>query len=1052
MIRGAIFSTMLLGFATFANAHSPGRHNHVHAILQRDDSSNISAVADICAAEASDDYDLPIHIAGIFILFAVSSLGIYGTIALGSSKLQNNPNVLLLLQIIKFFGAGVIVATAWIHMLPGAFGQFTSPCLEGWWTIYGGNWVGAFGLLAAFIVQLVELTRLFFTTQFVAISKQDKRIKDQHSHKAIDIETQSTTRLHVSDQLVADVKLVDVTGHVHGEEIVLRDLSTVLLEAGIIFHSVIIGLALGTATSEFNTLLIALAFHQMFEGMALGTRIAELQTSFWRKVFVYGIAYPLTTPLGTAIGIGIRSTFNENSQAIILTQGIFDSLSAGVLIYNVYVELISVEMNHNSVFRQQSTLRKSIMFANASRKPLFDKILIANRGEIACRVERTAVKLGIKTVAVYSEADKNAMHVQMADEAYLIGPPPSSESYLRADKIIQIAKDSGAQAIHPGYGFLSENATFADQVTKAGLTFIGPPVDAIIAMGSKSASKIIMTNAGVPVVPGYHGEEQGVDYLKKQADVIGYPVLIKAIMGGGGKGMRIVDKPEDFEAMLESSRREAQKSFGDTKVLVEKYLVRPRHVEVQVFADKLGNAVYLFERDCSVQRRHQKILEEAPAPGLTQALREDLGNKAVAAARAVKYVGAGTVEFILDTTTNKFYFMEMNTRLQVEHPVTEMVTGTDLVHWQLEVAAGNPLPLLQHQLALNGHAFEARIYAENPNNNFLPDTGPLLHLKTPVASPSIRIETGVREGDAVSVYYDPMISKLVVHGEDRTAALRVLRKALGEFEVVGLKTNIEFLKALAGNQGFVDADVETGFIKKREADLFPPPSPLPPLVIAQAALSILIKQLRASQKEARLSQDYYSPWNQIAFRLNHAMSTTITFIDNSKTCNVVVEYISPDTLSMTVTDGTGAVTRYDSVTLNWKGMDVFSSSDAIEVVADVGGRKVRGNVVWERNIDGETCHVFQDGVNYTITKPLPTYLTHAASIGGASDVRTPMPCKISSVSVKVGQKVEKGQTLVILEAMKMEHVMKAPEAGVIKKVHYSVGDLVAEKKLLISFE
>ncbi|TPX41099.1 hypothetical protein SeMB42_g04279 [Synchytrium endobioticum] len=680
---------------------------------------------------------------------------------------------------------------------------------------------------------------------------------------------------------------------------------------------------------------------------------------------------------------------------------------------------------------------------NAPRKPLFDKILIANRGEIAVRVAKTARKLGVKTVAVYSEADKNAMHVQMADEAYLIGPPPSSESYLRADKIIQVAEQSGAQAIHPGYGFLSENATFAAQVTKAGLAFIGPPVDAIIAMGSKSASKVIMTTARVPVVPGYHGEDQSVENLKKQADLIGYPVLIKAIMGGGGKGMRIVEMPEDFEAMLESSRREAQKSFGDTKVLVEKYLVRPRHVEVQIFADTLGNAVYLFERDCSVQRRHQKILEEAPAPGLTQALRDDLGNKAVAAARAVKYVGAGTVEFILDTDTNKFYFMEMNTRLQVEHPVTEMVTGTDLVHWQLEVAAGNSLPMNQRQLALNGHAFEARIYAENPNNNFLPDVGPLLHLRTPSPSASIRVETGVRQGDAVSVYYDPMISKLVVHGEDRTAALRVLRKALGEFEVVGLKTNVEFLKALAKNQGFIDGDVETGFIKKREKSLFPEPVPLPPLVIAQAALSILMKEVKASHKEAKLSQDCYSPWNQAGFRLNHLMTRTMTLQDDNRPCTITIEYIHENTLSMTVQDTTGAVTKYDNVTINWNAMEVlFEESATVEVVADIGGRKLRGNCIWEGAF-GQNCHVFQDGTKYTVSKALPIHISQSSQIGEAGDLRTPMPCKIASINVKVGQKVEKGQTLIILEAMKMEHTMKAPEAGVVKKIYYHVGDLVA---------
>lgn len=445
--------------------------------------------------------------------------------------------------------------------------------------------------------------------------------------------------------------------------------------------------------------------------------------------------------------------------------------------------------------------------------PLFDKILIANRGEIACRVMRTAKKLGIQTVSVYSEADKDSLAVMMADEAYCIGPASSSKSYLNVDKILEVAHLTKAQAIHPGYGFLSENSSFADRVAKEGLEFIGPPSSAIVAMGSKSASKDIMIAAGVPVVPGYHGSNQDSTFLHKQASNMGYPVLIKAVKGGGGKGMRIVHTSEEFQEMLQSSRREATKHFSDDVVLIEKYITRPRHVEVQVFADKSGNAVYLFERDCSVQRRHQKILEEAPGPLISEELRKSLGEKAVAAAKAVGYVGAGTVEFILDKDTEQFYFMEMNTRLQVEHPITEMVTGTDLVDWQLRVAAGNRLPLLQHELKLKGHSFEARIYAENPSNDFLPDSGKLVHLRMPAESKSVRIETGVREGDLVSIHYDPMISKLVVWGETRTEALRVLRKALGEFEVVGPQTNIEFLKALASHPSFIEGDVDTGFIK-----------------------------------------------------------------------------------------------------------------------------------------------------------------------------------------------------------------------------------------------
>ncbi|KAI9069160.1 hypothetical protein FKP32DRAFT_1753998, partial [Trametes sanguinea] len=510
----------------------------------------------------------------------------------------------------------------------------------------------------------------------------------------------------------------------------------------------------------------------------------------------------------------------------------------------------------------------------SDHKPLFDKILIANRGEIACRVIRTANKLGVKTVAVYSEVDANALHVRLADEAYCIGPAPSSESYLRIDKIIDVCKRSGAQAVHPGYGFLSENAEFAERLAKEGIVFIGPPASAIVSMGSKSESKNIMSAAGVPVVPGYHGTNQDPKLLQDEASRIGYPVLIKAVHGGGGKGMRIVHSASEFPEALASAQREALKGFGNADVLVEKYITRPRHVEVQVFADQRGGCVSLWERDCSVQRRNQKIIEEAPAPGLSPELRADLSAKAVAAAKAVNYVGAGTVEFIFDNDTQKFYFMEMNTRLQVEHPVTEMITGLDLVEWQLEVAAGNPLPLDQRSIPLVGHAFEARIYAENPRNNFLPDSGQLLYLSTPepthtfapsvaehhlAASPSasggagdfhpvvntsaaltpvVRLEQGFEQGAQIGVFYDPMIAKLVVHGRDRTEALRVLRRALEEYRVVGVATNVEFLRTLAGNDAFVRAEVETGFIPKHFDELFPPLPEPSHEVLAQAALYV----------------------------------------------------------------------------------------------------------------------------------------------------------------------------------------------------------------------
>ncbi|KAI8843527.1 carbamoyl-phosphate synthase L chain, ATP binding domain-containing protein [Chytriomyces cf. hyalinus JEL632] len=682
--------------------------------------------------------------------------------------------------------------------------------------------------------------------------------------------------------------------------------------------------------------------------------------------------------------------------------------------------------------------------SGAETKPLFNKILIANRGEIAIRVMRTAKRLGVKTVAVFSEADRDAQHVKMADEAYLIGPAASAESYLRMDKIIQVAQRSGAQAIHPGYGFLSENAAFADAVTKAGMVFIGPPAQAIIDMGSKSESKKIMEAAGVPCVPGYHGAEQDPAHLKDQADAMGYPVLIKAVKGGGGKGMRIVQNEAEFYEMLESSKREATKSFGDDTVLVEKYIIRPRHVEVQVFADTLGNAVYLFERDCSVQRRHQKVLEEAPAPHLSPELRADLGAKAVAAAKAVNYVGAGTVEFILDTSTNQFYFMEMNTRLQVEHPITEMITNTDLVEWQLQVASGNRVPKVQDELAIDGWAFEARIYAENPDNNFLPDTGPLRHLSFPQASNVVRVETGVQQGDTVSVHYDPMISKLVVKGSDRTEALRVLRKALGEFEVVGLNTNIEFLKRLSSHPEFISGDVETGFIPKFYKDLFPAPTATSPFTLAHASLVLFSSLLPSTTTFAA------DPWNASSlggFRLNSASGSTRTFrfLENNKEVRVDVTAgkQATGTYDVYVTDVNGLRTEF-------RGARVlqFDAADGGMIVADVGDRRVKGRVVK----DGEKVHVFSEGTKITLQLAADPAAVVSGSNVAAGSVKTPMPCKISSLSVTAGDTVTKGQNLIILEAMKMEHVIKSPKDGVIKRVHYKVGDIVAEGKVLVSFE
>ena len=555
---------------------------------------------------------------------------------------------------------------------------------------------------------------------------------------------------------------------------------------------------------------------------------------------------------------------------------------------------------------------------------MFTKILIANRGEIACRVAATARRMGIRTVAVYSEADANAKHVAVCDEAVLIGPAAAKESYLKGDAIIAVALATGAQAIHPGYGFLSENAEFADAVAAAGLVFIGPPAASMRAMGSKSAAKTLMESASVPLVPGYHGESQDPDLLQREADRIGYPVLLKASAGGGGKGMRVVERSEDFAAALASCKREAISSFGDDKVLAEKYLQRPRHIEIQVFADSHGNCVYLHERDCSVQRRHQKVLEEAPAPGMPPERRAAMGEAAVAAAKAVGYVGAGTVEFIANQD-GSFYFMEMNTRLQVEHPVTEMITGTDLVEWQLRVAAGQPLPLRQDQLKIHGHAIEARIYAENPEKGFLPSIGTLRHMDTPdavsfelgsasVSTPAaVRIDSGVREGDAISPFYDPMIAKLIVWGADRTQALARMSQALAEFQIVGLATNIAFLKRLVEGSAFASADLDTGLIERNGATLFPPAEPAPPGALALAAMALVGGEHTGST----------DPWANVSgWRLNGDYQRQLAFSDEHQDYAVALTYqangwkIAGTDVALTARDGATLAIRLGATALH----------------------------------------------------------------------------------------------------------------------------------------
>ncbi|EON17483.1 biotin carboxylase [Cupriavidus sp. GA3-3] len=670
---------------------------------------------------------------------------------------------------------------------------------------------------------------------------------------------------------------------------------------------------------------------------------------------------------------------------------------------------------------------------------MFSKILIANRGEIACRVAATCRRLGIRTVAVYSDADADARHVAFCDEAVHIGGAAARDSYLRADHIIEMAKEAGAQAIHPGYGFLSENEAFAEACAAAGLVFIGPPASAIHAMGSKSAAKQLMEKAAVPLVPGYHGEDQGPALLRREADRIGYPVLLKASAGGGGKGMRVVESGDAFEAALASVKREASASFGDDKVLVEKYLTRPRHIEIQVFADTHGNCVYLFERDCSVQRRHQKVLEEAPAPGMTEARRRAMGEAAVAAAKAVGYVGAGTVEFIANQD-GSFYFMEMNTRLQVEHPVTEMITGQDLVEWQLRVAAGEALPLTQDQLRIDGHALEARIYAENPDKQFLPSTGTLRFLRTPPAvqfmrgedvhgPAGIRIDAGVREGDTISPFYDPMIAKLIVWGKDRDEALARMRQALASYHVVGLSTNVAFLQRLVSSQAFRTADLDTGLIERNEKVLFPPPAPVGLEVIALAVAALFDREARERRIDAA---DQHSPWTHGgAWRLNGGVSRTLRFGYGEQVLEV--------TLS---TNERGSTLIYAD-----QAAPFACTCQADDIRINLGTRRAHGQV----HADGETFHVFYAGRHVSLAWLDP--LAHAGeteSEGGK--LTAPMPGKVIAVMVEAGSTVTRGTPLLVMEAMKMEHTISAPVDGVVSEVLYGVGEQVVEGAQLLAFE
>ena len=663
---------------------------------------------------------------------------------------------------------------------------------------------------------------------------------------------------------------------------------------------------------------------------------------------------------------------------------------------------------------------------------MFEKILIANRGEIACRVIKTARRMGIKTVAVYSEADAGARHVRLADEAVLIGPAAARESYLVIDKIIAAAKQTGAQAIHPGYGFLSENEDFCHACERAGIVFIGPPVAAIRAMGSKSEAKKLMEAAGVPLTPGYHGDDQEPSFLHQQADAIGYPVLIKAAAGGGGKGMRLVEKSADFIDLLASCKREATSSFGNDHVLVEKYITKPRHIEIQVFGDTHGKVVYLFERDCSVQRRHQKVLEEAPAPGMTPERRAAMGKAAVDAAQAVGYVGAGTVEFIANQD-GSFYFMEMNTRLQVEHPVTEMITGLDLVEWQLRVAAGDKLPLAQEQLQIRGHALEARIYAEDPDKGFLPSTGKLIHLAPPLESLHVRVDTGVEEGDEISPHYDPMIAKLIVWDINRDRALARLLQALADYRVVGVSNNIDFLSRLVACPAFSSADLDTGLIEREKAYLFPDDVGVPDEVLHIAALAEVLRETALAEKRAAGGSDARSPWYaRDGWRMNATACRSLLFRHGESEHAVEVAYL-PGAYRLTI-DGRSVEARGE---LNARGLlrvELDGTRMDASVIAAAGRR-----------------HVFARGRAWQLAAVDP--LHHSGAGGGAEGgMLAPMPGKVIALVAAVGARVEKGAALLILEAMKMEHTITAPAAGTVKAFCFAVGDQVGDGAELVEFE
>lgn len=717
---------------------------------------------------------------------------------------------------------------------------------------------------------------------------------------------------------------------------------------------------------------------------------------------------------------------------------------------------------------QEPAFPNSRTYASTAR-PAISKLLVANRGEIACRVIISARRLGIPTVAVYSEADLHSKHVELADESYCIGPPPARDSYLQGSKILDVARKSGSSAVHPGYGFLSENAKFADSCKAAGVTFVGPPASAIRAMGDKSEAKDIMGKAGVPVVPGYHGRNQDEVFLLQQAGKIGFPLLVKAVAGGGGKGMKLATSQAEVADALSSAKREAAASFGNDQVLLERYIERPRHVEVQVFTDTHGGGVYLFDRDCSVQRRHQKIIEEAPAPGLDPQFHTMIGEAAVRAARAAGYVNAGTVEFIVDTDTQDFYFMEMNTRLQVEHPVSEAITQQDLVEWQLRVAAGEALPLRQDQLRVHGHAFEARLYAESPLKQFLPGGGQVRRWRTPPSAvyfshvgSDVRVDSGVRPGDSVGTNYDPMIAKVIARGATREEALQRMRACLADTQVAGLPTNVTFLQRLCEHPAFINAELDTSFIKKHAAQLLHVPRPAPHVVAMAAVARFKLKALELQRTYP--TPAVMGPW-AIADgkRLWHHLTRPyrMSLPDAGQDLDLRLTLLSESDF-----DVEGAADASSGNTDTRSSIHASSSSSAAgpvlvrgaqlhdgeRLVAEVDGRRMAADVLLYSTAAEEVLTLWLDGQAHEFRWPIPRWSKDAQAVARHGEVTAPMPGKIVKLLVTEGQRVVAGQALLVMEAMKMEHAVAASAPGVVSGLGVSVGSQVEDGQVLLSID